>query len=107
MIQTPYLQHTLNYYYQADYTLLEGLWTNNGKTEATVDAEMTALTANLTDLWLIVSEEDLWDKRHLTRSWLDEHTDLVEEAHFVRVDVYHYYLRPGMIERRSVGEIVE
>ncbi|MFC1975308.1 phospholipid carrier-dependent glycosyltransferase [Chloroflexota bacterium] len=103
MIQIPYLQHTLNYYYHTDYTLLEGLWTNNDKTESTVDAEMTPLTANLTDLWLLVSEEDLWDKRHLTRTWLDEHANLVNEGHFMRVDVYHYQLRPGTIERQSNG----
>jgi hypothetical protein len=103
MIQIPYLQYTLNYYYPGNYTLLEGLWTNDEKTEATVNTEMTALTADLTDLWLVVSEEDLWDKRHLTRAWLDEHADLVDEAHFMRVDVYHYQLRPGTIETQSTG----
>jgi hypothetical protein len=101
MIQIPYLQYTLDYYYPGNYTLLEGLWTNDDKTETTVNAEMTALTANLTDLWLIVSEEDLWDKRHLTRAWLDEHTELVDKANFMRVDVYHYQLRPGTIETQS------
>lgn len=90
MVQTPYLQYTLNYYYQNDYTLLEGLWTNDNKSEITVDAEMQTLTAGLTDLWLVVSEEELWDKRHLTRTWLNEHASLTSEAHFMRVDVYHY-----------------
>lgn len=94
MIQTPYLQYTLNYYYKPKYTLLEGLWTNNDKDEATVDHEMTGLTAGLTDLWLVVSEEDLWDNRHLTRSWLDQHANKVDEAHFMRVDLYHYQLEP-------------
>ena len=103
MIQIPYLKYTLDYYYPGNYTLLEGLWTNDDKTKATVNTEMTALTANLTDLWLVVSEEDLWDKRHLTRAWLDEHADLVDKANFIRVDVYHYQLRPGMIETQSTG----
>jgi hypothetical protein len=101
MIQIPYLQYTLDYYYPGNYTLLEGLWTNDDKTETTVNTEMTTLTADLTNLWLVVSEEDLWDKRHLTRAWLDEHTKLVDKANFMRVDVYHYQLRPGMIETQS------
>jgi hypothetical protein len=103
MIQIPYLKHTFNYYYHADYVLLEGLWTNNDKAESTVDAEMVTRTANLTDLWLVVSEEDLWDKRHLTRTWLNEHAELVEEGHFMRVDVYHYQFRSGFIQRQSWG----
>jgi mannosyltransferase len=90
MVQTPYLQYTLNYYYPDDYTLLEGLWTNDNKSEATVNEEMQTLTAGLADLWLLVSEEDLWDRRHLTRAWLDEHATLTDQAHFMRVDVYHY-----------------
>ena len=102
MIQIPYLQHTFNYYYHADYKLREGLWTNDNKTEASAAAEMAALTADISDLWLVVSEEDLWDKRHLTRTWLNQNASLVDEAHFMRVDVYHYLLRPGEIETPSV-----
>jgi len=107
MIQMPYLQHTFDYYYRGDYTLLEGLWTNNGKTEATVDAEMTALTADLSELWLVVSEEESWDSRRLTRAWLDAHAELVDQAHFMRVDLYHYQFRPGAIETRSIGAGME
>ncbi len=92
MIQIPYLKYTLRYYYPGDYPLLEGLWTNDGKTEAIVDAEMTALTMNnLTDLWLVVSEEEMWDSRGLTRAWLNRHAQLVDEAHFIRVELYHYH----------------
>jgi uncharacterized membrane protein len=107
MVQIPYLKYTWQYYYPQDYTLLEGLWTNDGKSEATVHAEMTGLTANLTDLWLVVSEEEMWDNRRLTRAWLNEHADLVDAAHFMRVDLYHYRLRPGTIESPSVGAGIE
>jgi hypothetical protein len=58
---------------------------------------MAALTAPLTELWLVVSEEDMWDSRHLTRAWLDKHAHLVKEANFVRVSVYHYQLKPEAI----------
>jgi hypothetical protein len=65
---------------------------------------MTALTADLSDLWLVVAEEDLWDNRHLTRAWLNQNAELVDEAHFVGVDVYHYLLRPGLIEQPGIGD---
>ena len=101
MVQIPYLQYTLNYYYPADYTLLEGLWTNDGKSEAAVHTEMTALTAGLTDLWLVVSEEAMWDSRGLTRAWLNQHADLIEQAHFMRVDLYHYRFNPNLAKPPS------
>jgi hypothetical protein len=103
MVQIPYLKYTLKYYYPRDYTLLEGLWTNDGKSESTVHTEMTELTTSLTDLWLVVSEEEMWDSRRLTRAWLNKHADLVDEAHFMRINLYHYRLRPGTIEHQSVG----
>lgn len=103
MVQMPYLQHTLNYYYPQPYTFIEGLWTNDGKSEDTVNVEMTTLTANLTSLWLVTSEEDTWDNRHLVRAWLNKNGHLVDEAHFMRVDVYHYQLRPGTIDAPHTG----
>ncbi|MDX1522642.1 MAG: glycosyltransferase family 39 protein, partial [Anaerolineae bacterium] len=90
IVQAPYLHYTLNYYYPDDYTLLEGLWTNGGLTGTQVDEEMRRLTAGLPEVWLVVSEEDIWDRRHLTRTWLDQNATLVDEAHFVRADVYRY-----------------
>jgi uncharacterized membrane protein len=107
MVQMPYLQHTFNYYYPHSYTLLEGIWTNSGKTEDTLDTEMTGLTHDLTSLWLVVSEEDTWDNRHLVRAWLDEHAELVDQAHFMQVDVYHYQLRPGTIETQRLDTVVK
>ncbi len=104
MVQMPYLRHTLEYYYKGGYRILEGLWTNNGKSEAEVDAEMTALTADLSDLWLVVSEEEAWDNRRLTRAWLDANAQLLDQAHFMRVDLYHYQFRPGVIESQSVSQ---
>ena len=99
MVQIPYLQYTLNYYYPRHYTLLEGLWTNDHKSEATVATEMTTLTSGLTDLWLVVSEETMWDSRHLTRAWLDQHAELVDQAHFMRVDLYHYRLKSALSDK--------
>jgi mannosyltransferase len=107
MIQIPYLQYTFKYYYpRRKYPLLEGLWTNDGKSEATVDTEMRTLTAHLSDLWLVVSEEELWDSRHLTRAWLNEHAVLVEQASFARVDVYYYQFQPGDISTQRPASTI-
>lgn len=105
MIQTPYLQRTLNYYYPVDqYTLLEGLWTNDDKDPAIVDLEMRNLLKCLTDVWLVVSEEALWDERGLVRQWLNDNAQLVDEAHFSRVSVYFYRFRPRPSPSRSLEE---
>ena len=103
MVQMPYLQHTLDYYYPHPYTFLPGLWTNGNNNEVAIAQEMAGLTANLTDLWLVTSEEDTWDRRHLVRAWLNQNADLIAQAHFKHVDVYHYQFRPGTIQSQSTA----
>ncbi|RME46473.1 MAG: hypothetical protein D6796_08995, partial [Caldilineae bacterium] len=90
MFQMPYLRHTFDYYFAGAYRPLEGVWSNNNRPAAEVEAEMRRRTAGLRSLWLVVSEEDYWDRRHLTRDWLNRHATLTDEAHFTGVDVYRY-----------------
>ncbi|OQY36438.1 MAG: hypothetical protein B6243_03190 [Anaerolineaceae bacterium 4572_5.2] len=92
MIQMPYLQYTFDYYYPQPYHLLEGVWSNDNRPEVEVDWEMTSKLSGVSQFWLVVSEEDYWDSRHLTRNWLNENAILQDEAHFVGVDVYNYQL---------------
>jgi mannosyltransferase len=103
-LQIPYLVKTFDYYYPYEYTFIEGLWTNDGKEPEEVHTQMQRLTAEVADLWLVVSEESMWDNRQLMRSWLSDHATLVNQAHFMRVDVYHYKLRPGTIDTQTVPE---
>ncbi len=93
MLQMPYLRYTFDYYYSGPYRALDGLWTNDGRTAESVAAEMAAVTGGLSELWLVVSEENQWDNRHLTRSWLDSYAQVADEAHFSGVDVYRYQFR--------------
>ncbi len=92
MIQMPYLQYTFDYYYPQPYHLLEGVWTNNNRPETEVDWEMTSKLSGVSQLWLVVSEEDYWDSRRLARNWLNKNAVLIDEAHFTGVDVYKYQL---------------
>jgi hypothetical protein len=104
MIQMPYLRYTFEYYYPQKYEFIEGLWTNDGKDEATVDREMRKITSGLTSLWLVTSEEDTWDNRHMVRAWLDKNASLVDKGGFVLVNVYHYQFRPGTIDTMMLGD---
>ncbi|MDM8527079.1 glycosyltransferase family 39 protein [Anaerolineales bacterium HSG24] len=93
MMQMPYLTRTLEYYYQPEpVTWLEGVWTNDGKPETAVAAELANTTARINGVWLVVSEEELWDNRGLTRAWFNQHAVLLDEAEYSGVRVYYYRL---------------
>jgi 4-amino-4-deoxy-L-arabinose transferase-like glycosyltransferase len=63
-----------------------GLWTNNGhpdaQARAEVDAAMRGLTHGVERVWVLRSEVEMWDARHLMDQWLDEHGTLVDQAEF-------------------------
>jgi len=92
MFQMPYVRHTFDYYFDADYVALEGPWTNDDKSVESAASLMASSVGEHTDVWLVVSEEWLWDSRGLTRAWLNTHGRSVESARFALVDVYHYQL---------------
>ena len=92
MFQMPYVRHAFDYYFGADYVALEGPWTNDDKSVESVASLMASSVGEHTDVWLVVSEEWLWDSRGLTLAWLDAHGQSVESARFALVDVYHYRL---------------
>lgn len=92
MLQMPYLERTFDYYFAPDFQALPGPWTNDGRSPESVASEMAGRLAGVDQLWLVVSEEEMWDRRALARGWLEAHAQQVEAAHFVRVDVYRYVL---------------
>ena len=72
----------------------EGLWTNGGESDAeataVVDEQMRAITSASNEVWLLSSEVEMWDARHLMRAWLDTHAALIEQAEFHGVQARHY-----------------
>jgi mannosyltransferase len=110
ILQIPHLEHAYRYYSSdqgadpfagSDARLgrwAGGLWTNRPADETAlaleVDAQMRALTAGVPDLWLMLSEPDMWDHRRLMATWLEQNGAVVEQAHFHGVQVRHIRLAP-------------
>lgn len=73
-----------------------GLWTNQGWPDdvarAEVAAQMTANTLGFTDIWVMRSEVEMWDRRYLMDEWLMGRGELIEQADFHGVQVRRYRL---------------
>lgn len=76
-----------------------GLWTNNGapdeQARTQVDLQMRQITAGATELWVLRSEVEMWDARHLMDAWLDQHGQVVEQAEFHGAQVKRYRMVNG------------
>lgn len=76
-----------------------GPYTNYDESDAAAQArvgEIMALNAaGSDDVWVMLSEVDMWDRRHLLERWLDEHATLLEQVDFAGVQVRHYALVAG------------
>jgi hypothetical protein len=74
------------------------LWTNGGladaQAQAVADQEMGTMTTGIGEFWVLSSEVEMWDSRHLMDNWLNEHAQLVESAEFHGVHARHYQLLP-------------
>ena len=73
-----------------------GPWTNNGwpddLAQTDVDRQMRALTQGVSRVWVLRSEVEMWDSRHLMDQWLDAHGTLVDSASFHGVQMRLYEL---------------
>ena len=111
ILQIPHLEFSYRYYTSDDLPgLFErsdahlgrwvgGLWTNGGlpdeQAQAQAAQEMQQLTAGVTELWVLSSEVEMWDARHLMDAWLTQHGQLLEAAEFHGVHARHYQLISG------------
>jgi 4-amino-4-deoxy-L-arabinose transferase-like glycosyltransferase len=75
-----------------------GLWTNDGAPDEVVlprvEAEMAQMTRGVDEVWLLLSEPEMWDARRLTDAWLNAHAALVESADFHGAQVRRYRFEP-------------
>jgi 4-amino-4-deoxy-L-arabinose transferase-like glycosyltransferase len=109
ILQIPHMEYAYRYY-SSDFgprpfagsearlaPWMGGLWTNQGWPDAAarqeVDRQMSQQTAGFTEVWVLRSEVEMWDQRHLMDEWLDSHGTVVEKADFHGVQVRRYRLR--------------
>ncbi len=99
IFQIPHSRYTFDYYFPDDlpYHWADGLYTNHQMpdgsyrmSEASAGRNLAATTAGYDVFWLVATETTMWDERGLVQAWLASSGDLVDGAHFKRVDVYRY-----------------
>jgi len=99
VFQIPYGRYTFEYYYPQPFDAAEGLYTNHrdqagyylmDETEA--DRQMQALIDDRQAVWLIGTEMEMWDERHLVLRWLQTHRQQVLEQGRARVTVWRFQL---------------
>lgn len=108
ILQIPYMEYAYRYYSSnfgpqpfadSDRRLghwAGGLWTNDGagddQARTAVDVQMRELTAGSNEVWLLLSEADMWDQRRLMDEWLKQHGTLEEVADFPGAQVLKFHL---------------
>ncbi|MFN8491128.1 MAG: glycosyltransferase family 39 protein [Caldilineaceae bacterium] len=109
ILQIPYMEFSYRYYSsnftphlfaKSDAKLgkwVGGLWTNDGSADdqarSQVDQQMQQMTAGAKELWVMRSEVEMWDARHLMDEWLDQHGEVVDQAEFLGTQVKHYQMQ--------------
>ncbi|HET7377267.1 MAG TPA: hypothetical protein VFK30_11195, partial [Anaerolineae bacterium] len=99
VFQIPYVRFNFDYYFHQPYKSIDGPYTNfpdgHGSyqdSQATVFKNLDALFNNQHSVWLVLSEEDMWDQRHLLRQWLSAHGRVTYQAAFAQVEITRYQL---------------
>jgi mannosyltransferase len=90
MFQIPYLRHTYEYYAGPLKGGVDGLYTNSGSAPDQVAHEMASVVGDAPAVWLVLSEDSLWDSRGLVPAWLGAQGRLADRQVFQRVTVMRY-----------------
>lgn len=93
LFQIPYLRHTYEYYAGPLKVAVDGRFTNGGSTPEQVADEMAAAVDDAPAVWLVLSEESMWDTRGLVRQWLDSHGQRTDGQQFERVEVTRFQMK--------------
>lgn len=95
VFQIPYGRYTFEYYYRLPFEWADGLYTNHGMSEAEAGRQMQAMTAGRAVVWLVGSEMEMWDRRHLVAQWLQTHGRQTLEVGLARVTVWRFEVAGG------------
>lgn len=88
-----YGARAFGYYHPLGENWVRLPYTNDGRPEQMVFSELQQVAAGHRRIWLVLSEEWLWDARGLTQSWLEQRGELVQRHRFTGVTVLCYVLR--------------
>jgi hypothetical protein len=88
-----YMENNFDYYYTGEFDGWGAPAPAGGMSEADVDAHMRANTNSHGNVWLVLSEAEMWDPQGLVKAWMDGHAAAPpEERVFAHVSVYRYQL---------------
>jgi hypothetical protein len=98
IFQIPRVHSTFDcYFLPSDYAWADGLYTNHllpdGSYRMSAEesaAWMRVITRGYPRVWLVASETEMWDRRHLVEGWLEANNAQVEKVGFAWVEVHLY-----------------
>jgi 4-amino-4-deoxy-L-arabinose transferase-like glycosyltransferase len=101
VFQIPYGRYNFDYYFDPEFSFLDGLFTNHRNPDGTyqidpvvADAHIAGLLEGIEPVWLVATEVEMWDDRHLLQEWLGRNGRVTDQADFMRVTVARYELGP-------------
>ena len=100
IFQMPYARYGFTYYFRDPIQTWDGPYTNytgdfNGyrDSEETLWQELDVALGRQQTIWVIYTEEEWADARHLLRRWLEAHRTITFQAEFPQVQVVRYELK--------------
>jgi len=93
LFQMPYNRIVYEYYAGPQTAAIDGRYTNSGNSEEQVSEELRREMGDAPAVWLLASEEEMWDRRGLVRQWLANHGAVTDQQDFARVQVVRYAIR--------------
>jgi mannosyltransferase len=90
----PHGRPVFEYYYEDVFGWANAPYTNRGLGPRGVAREMKTATSGHRQVWLIVTEPELWDSRGLVEEWFAANGTLQARGDFARVEVSLYALAP-------------
>ncbi len=98
----PYVRRVFDYYDPPPYHPIEAPYTNYGMSEAQVDAYLRRQIGHRERVWLVLSEEAMWDSRGLAPRWFEENYEPVLAGRFTRVSILLYRKPPVRVDWASL-----
>ena len=100
VFQIPYGRYNFDYYFAPPFRMIDGPYTNHRNADgtylndtATSEAHIAAALSGQTAVWLVASEVETWDDRHLLEDWLKRYARETDRGEFMRVAVVRYEIQ--------------